>query len=164
MTATLFLGMFLGLAFLLQGLLGFIQIKNFTKNYDDLRKNGQVLIGKNPKRFQSGTLLLLPIKSNGDIKDARIMKGVTIFAKFKTINSIKGQNIVELTTEYQTMKHFDKLTRGCLLNASKNYLNFKTGKLSYDDISTGVDLFSMPIFNKVTFTMRQLFAKGSSKI
>ena len=57
-------------AFLLQGLFGIFQIKNFSRNYRELRLLGpyRILIGKNPKRFFSGSLMLIAIDNDGNIK------------------------------------------------------------------------------------------------
>ena len=62
-------------AFLLQGLFGIFQIKNFSRNYRELRLLGpyRILIGKNPKRFFSGSLMLIAIDNDGNIKEARLM-------------------------------------------------------------------------------------------
>lgn len=46
-----YLGLMLVAAFLLQGLFGFIQIKNFSENYRIMRQQGRVLIGKNLSAF-----------------------------------------------------------------------------------------------------------------
>ncbi|MFD0898531.1 transcriptional regulator GutM [Loigolactobacillus binensis] len=145
----LIIGLFLVSAFLLQGALGFIQIKNFTKNFSELRKQGRVLIGKNPKRFNSGSLMLISIDDQGLIKEARIMKGVTIFAKFKSLPQLAGSYLPVVAADYDELHHFDRLTRQCLLNAYRNYIDFKAGKLSSDAYDTSVNVFSMPLFVKI---------------
>ncbi|MFC6181351.1 transcriptional regulator GutM [Lactiplantibacillus daowaiensis] len=149
MAFTVYLGIGLVAAFLLQGLLGFVQIKNFSQNYSDMRQQGRVLIGKNPKRLQSGSLLLLSIDIDGNIQEARIMKGVTIFAHFKPLPLLQQRNIAEVAADNTTMQQIDKLTRGCILNAYRNFVNFKTGQLAYDDLNTSVNIFSMPLFEKI---------------
>lgn len=145
----LIIGLFLVSAFLLQGALGFIQIKNFTKNFSELRRQGRVLIGKNPKRFNSGSLMLLSIADDGLIKEARIMKGVTIFAQFKSLSKLTDHYLQEVAADYDELHCFDRLTRQCLLNAYRNYIDFQAGKLSSDAYDTSVNVFSMPLFVKV---------------
>jgi DNA-binding transcriptional regulator of glucitol operon len=117
------IGLFLVSAFLLQGALGFLQIKNFSRNFSVLRKQGRVLIGKNPKRFNSGSLMLISIDESGLIKEARIMKGVTIFAKFKSLSMLSGKYLQVVAADYDELHHFDRLTRQCLLNAYRNYID-----------------------------------------
>ncbi|AYJ43373.1 transcriptional regulator GutM [Lactiplantibacillus pentosus] len=145
----LYLGIMLVAAFLLQGLFGFIQIKNFTENYRKMRQRGRVLIGKNPKRFQAGTILLLVIDREGNIQEARVMKGITIFVKFKPLSRVVGRNIVDIATDYEFMIGVDRLTRGCILNAYRNFVNFKTNQLSYEDLNTSIDIFAMPMFARI---------------
>lgn len=149
MAFTVYLGIGLVAAFLLQGVLGFIQIKNFSNNYREMRQQGRVLIGKNPKRLQSGSLMLLSIDIEGNIHEARIMKGVTIFAHFKPLPFLQHRNIVEVAADSTKMHQVDKLTRGCILNAYRNFVNFKTNQLAYDDLNTSVNIFSMPLFEKI---------------
>ncbi|CAM3124123.1 transcriptional regulator GutM [Lactiplantibacillus plajomi] len=156
MSLTLYLGIGLAGAFLLQGLFGFIQIKNFTINYRTMREHGRVLIGKNPKRLQAGSLLLLAIDLDGNISKARMMKGVTVFAHFKSLPALVGKNIGMVACDHQEMQYFDKLTQGCILNAYRNFVNFKTGQLAYDDLDTSVNIFAMPLFEKGKQAFRNL--------
>ncbi|GAF41168.1 sorbitol operon activator [Agrilactobacillus composti DSM 18527 = JCM 14202] len=154
----LVLGLALVGAFLIQSALGFFQIKNFSKNYSELRHQGRVLIGKNPKRFQSGTLFLISITADGLIQEARIMKGITIFAKFKTIPSLAGQYLLVVAADYTQLQRMDRLTRGCLLNAYKNYVEFRNGKLADSAYDTSVNVFSMPMFVKIKDLGEQFFS------
>jgi DNA-binding transcriptional regulator of glucitol operon len=143
------IGIILVSAFLLQGALGFFQIKNFTKNFRELRKQGRVLIGKNPKRFNSGSLMLISINEDGLIHDARIMKGVTIFAKFKSLPKLTDQYLPVIAADYDEMHKLDRLTRQCLLNAYRNFIDFKAGKLAESAYDTSVNVFTMPLFAKI---------------
>lgn len=137
-------------AFLLQGMFGFFQIKNFSKNYGELRRHGsRVLIGKNPKRFQSGTLMLLAIDEQGKIKRAKMMKGVTVFAKFKNVSSLEEKYLAIIATDYASLHEYDNLTRRCIQNAYKNYVDFQAGKLDSSQFDTSVNVFSMPMFVKL---------------
>lgn len=145
----LIIGLFLVGAFLLQGALGLIQIKNFTKNYRDLRLMGRVLIGKNPKRFRSGSLILMSIDEVGKIKAARIMKGVTIFVKFKALPELTGEYLAMVAADHDTLKKYDRLTQQCILNAYRNYIDFKAGKLNASDYDTSTNVFTMPLFEKI---------------
>lgn len=143
----LYISLMLGVAFLLQSLLGFMQIKNFAKVYSKMAKKGKVLIGKNPKTFKAGTVILLNIDKDANIKDAKIMSGITVFAKFKDLSSLKGENLVMLASDYQKINRYSKLTKECLLNAYRNYVNYKTGQLSRTDLDTSTNFLSLPIFS-----------------
>ncbi|UQS81910.1 transcriptional regulator GutM [Bombilactobacillus folatiphilus] len=148
-------------AFLLQGLLGFFQIKNFSMNYRLLRKQGQrVLIGKNPKKIRSGTLLLLAMNESGQIQDAKLMKGVTVFAKFKDLTSLRNQNLAMVATDYDSLHQYDTLTRQCIQNAYKNYVDFQTGQLASSEYDTQINVFALPMFVQ----LRSWVAKLKQKI
>ncbi|MCE2137953.1 transcriptional regulator, partial [Streptococcus thermophilus] len=103
-----------------------------------------VAIGKNPKKLRSGTLILLAIKDDGTILEAQMMKGVTIFAKFRELHQLRQKNIAEIAASYQQLKQFDKLTRVCLLDAYKNYLNYKANQLTPQDFDGSVKIWSLP--------------------
>lgn len=143
----LLISLLLGGAFLLQSVLGFLQIKNFVKVFRAMSKNGKVLIGKNPKKFRAGTLLLLNIDEQANIKEAKIMKGVTIFARFKDIDSLEGKSLPIMASDYDEMTKYDKLTRECILNAYRNFINYKTGKMSRSDLDTSTNFLSLPVFS-----------------
>lgn len=143
----LIISLMLGGAFLLQSVLGFLQVKNFVKVFRKMSKNGKVLIGKNPKKFRAGTLILLNIDDQANIKKAKIMKGVTIFARFKEISSLEGKSLPIIASDYDEMSKYDKLTRECILNAYRNFINYKTGKLSRSDLDTSTNFLSLPVFN-----------------
>ena len=137
-------------AFLLQGLFGFIQIKNFSKNFSEVAKTGcRVVIGKNPKKFRAGSLILIAIDEAGKIKETRIMKGVTIFAKFKSLPTLNNKFLPEVAANYVTLRQFNPLVRQCILNAYANYINFKTHNLDQSAYDTSVNFFSLPIVTKL---------------
>ena len=73
----------LAVGFVIQYLLGLLQIKNFTKHYTIMRENGRVAIGRRPAILKAGTLVLLQINNRNEIEEARYMQGVTVFSKFK---------------------------------------------------------------------------------
>ncbi|RMC46089.1 transcriptional regulator GutM [Lactobacillus sp. ESL0230] len=143
----LYITVLLGSAFLLQSIFGFLQVKNFVKVFRKMCKNGKVLIGKNPKKFKVGTLLLLNIDAHANILQAQIMTGVTIFARFKNLSSIEGKSLPLLASSYDELNKYDKLTKECILNAYRNFINFKTGKMSREDLDTSTNFLSLPVFS-----------------
>lgn len=145
----IYFGIILVAAFLFQGLLGLKQIKNFSTTFHQLRLLAPVAIGKNPKKLRAGTLILLAVKEDGTIVEAQMMKGVTIFAKFKEVKSLRNQNIAEVAASYEELKKFDKLTRVCLLDAYKNYVNYRVHKLAPEDFDGTVKIWSLPMIDKL---------------
>lgn len=133
-------------AFLLQTILGFEQLRDFSRTYHELNQNGKVLVGKNPKRVRAGTLLLLNIDEEANIYQARIMKGVTIFARFKEYEALENKSLPLLASSYEEMSKFDRLEQECILNAYRNYVNYKNGKLSESDFDTSrQSIFALPV-------------------
>ena len=156
----IYFGVILVSAFLLQGFLGLRQIKNFSKTFHQLRVLAPVAIGKNPKKLRSGTLILLAIKDDGTILEAQMMKGVTIFAKFRELHQLRQKNIAEIAASYQQLKQFDKLTRVCLLDASKNYLNYTANQLPPQVFDGSVKIWSLPMIEK----LKSIYYKGLASL
>ncbi|WP_263851512.1 transcriptional regulator GutM [Ligilactobacillus agilis] len=102
--------------------------------------------------------MLIAIDDDGNIKEARLMQGVTVFAKFKQVPELKGQNIALLAADYQALNKLNKLTRQCLLNAYKTFIDFKTQKLSKSAYDTSKNVFTMPLFTKITMVINNLKA------
>ncbi|GFZ27412.1 transcriptional regulator GutM [Lactobacillus corticis] len=142
----LVIGLGLGIAFLFQSILGFFQIRNFSKIFHEMSKQGKVLIGKNPKKIQSGSIILLNIDDSGKIYDGQLMKGYSVFAKFRHFTKLNGKSLPEVAASYDELNNFDKLTKECILNAYRNFINFKTGKMSRSDYDTSVNFLDMPTF------------------
>lgn len=55
-------------AFALQSYLAFKQIKHFSKEYEKMRREGKVAIGKCPGKIQSGTIILFALDDFGRIR------------------------------------------------------------------------------------------------
>jgi len=159
----IYFGIVLVLAFLFQGLLGLKQIKNFSKTFHRLRLLAPVTIGKNPKKIRSGTLILIAIKTDGTIIEAQMMKGVTIFAKFKELKMLKEKNIAEISASYDELKQFDSLTRVCLLNAYANFINYRTKQMAPQDLDTSVKIWSLPLIEKGKSILYKLIGRKQSE-
>lgn len=80
----------LGVGFLLQSVLGFWQIKHFNNRYRSFRQEGQVAIGRSKGIIRTGVILLLLVDRKANIIRAERMQGMTIFARFKELPSLKG--------------------------------------------------------------------------
>ncbi|AVK61457.1 transcriptional regulator [Lactobacillus sp. CBA3605] len=145
----IYFGMILVGAFILQGLLGLKQIENFSTTFHRLRLMAPVAIGKNPKKVRSGTLILVAVNADGNIIEAQMMKGVTIFAKFTEIKILRQKNLAEVAASYQQLRQFDRLTRICLLDAYKSYSDYRSKKLIPEDFDSTVKIWSLPMVEKI---------------
>ncbi len=110
---------------ILQALFGFIQMKNFNKNFVEMRKKGKIVIGFKKGFIVSGTIVMIRINEEGDIEELRCMQGVTVFAKFKRLDSLNGKNLLSLQDE--DLKRFNKLLRKTIMIAVENYKNYLGG-------------------------------------
>ncbi|MFD0896387.1 transcriptional regulator GutM [Loigolactobacillus binensis] len=142
-------------AFILQAGLGFLQVRNFAQHYQTLRHQGKVLIGRNPKRLQAGTLLLIALDQNGVVRACQLMKGVTIFARFQTITRFNRQSFLELATDYRQLKQEPRLVRQCLLNAYQTLIKYHSGQLDECDFSGQTNFFALPLVTYMRGRIRQ---------
>lgn len=104
--------------------LGLIQIKDFNKNYIELRKLGKVAIGRKKGMITSGTIVLIRIENDGLIVESRKMQGVTIAARVKVFKGLENMYIDKIEEADLTM--FNKPLKKAILDAVKNYKTFKT--------------------------------------
>ncbi|WP_019167045.1 transcriptional regulator GutM [Staphylococcus delphini] len=109
----------------IQYLLGIVQIKNFSKNYIELRKKGRVAIGRKPTIFRSGTLVLLQLNRQNVIESARYMQGVTVFAKFKELKGLEGRKIMTLNSN--NLKGYNRLQINAILDAKNTFEIIQNG-------------------------------------
>lgn len=153
----LILGIFIAAAFLLQALMGYFQIRNFAHNYHEVRQDGRVLIGKNPRRFRQGSLMLIGLDHDDRIQEIRVMKGLTVFSRFRDVNQFGGELVAEVGADYTALQKLSRTERECFLNAYRNYVNYKTNNLSFEDFDTSrVSMFSLPIFNEIGIKMKAI--------
>ncbi|WP_239719738.1 MULTISPECIES: transcriptional regulator GutM [unclassified Mammaliicoccus] len=115
----------LAVGFVIQYLLGLLQIKNFTKHYTSMRENGRVAIGRRPAIFKAGTLVLLQINNRNEIEEARYMQGVTVFSKFKKLKGLDGYKINKLRDT--DLKKYNKLLIKTILDAQHTFNVIQSG-------------------------------------
>lgn len=109
------------IAFVLQYLFTFIQMKDFNKQYGTLRRMGRVAIGKVKGAFRAGAIVMFAIDDEGYILAGRFMQGVTILARCKELNGFEGKDVGTLTVEdCKALRLSKSLTKG-VLEASSNY-------------------------------------------
>jgi Glucitol operon activator len=128
MDSVMFLIIAGGAVWLLNFILGLLQIKNFNKNYIELRKLGKVAIGRKKGRITSGTIVLIRIKDDGLIEEARMMQGVTVAARVKSFKGLEDKYIGQLGEN--DLKNFNKPLKKAILDAVKNYNTFKSKEVN----------------------------------
>lgn len=113
------------IAWVINCLFGLMQIKDFNKNYMELRRIGKVAIGRKKGYFQAGTVVLILIDKDGIVVSSRKMQGVSVFARVKEFKGLEGMSLSNITKE--ELNGFNKLIRVAILDAIKIYNTFKGG-------------------------------------
>lgn len=114
------------IAWAINCLFGLMQIKDFNKNYMELRRIGKVAIGRKKGYFQAGTIVLILIDEEGIVVSSRKMQGVSVFARVREFKGLEGMSLSNITKE--KLKGFNKLMRIAILDATKIYNTFKGGE------------------------------------
>ncbi len=83
----------------LQGFLTVFQLMNLKKRIGELEKYGHVGMGAVKGRFKAGTMVLVAGNEDGEIVEAQLMQGRTIFAKFKPYQEIIGLKYWDVLAE-----------------------------------------------------------------
>ncbi|MDR5586275.1 MULTISPECIES: transcriptional regulator GutM [Clostridium] len=108
---------------ILNFIFGLIQIKDFNKNYIELRRLGKVAIGRKKGMINSGTIVLIRIQDDGLILESRKMQGVTVAARVKQFKGLENMYIDSI--EENDLKEFNKPLKRAILDAVKNYKKFR---------------------------------------
>lgn len=108
---------------ILNFIFGLLQIKDFNKNYIELRKLGKVAIGRKKGRLSSGTIVLIRIQDDGLIIESRKVQGVTVAARIKSFKGLENKYIGDITEN--DLKEFNKPLKKAILDAVKIYKKFK---------------------------------------
>ncbi len=116
--------------------LGLLQIKDFNKNYMELRKLGKVAIGRKKGRISSGTIVLIRIKDDGLIEESRMMQGVTVAARVKNFYGLENKYIGQL--KENDLEKFNKPLKKAILDAVKNYNTFKSEEVNKENLKVVV--------------------------
>lgn len=127
MNSWLVFGIIAAVAYGVQILFGMHQIKQFNQVYQRMRRKGRVAIGRRPGRIQSGTIMLFALDANGVIKETQKMQGISVLAKFKTIDTFTDIALEALTPYHPLVSKELRITRQTIENARMLYLRVQSG-------------------------------------
>ena len=88
-----------GIAFFLQGILSFLQMKHFSDEFIKLRRKGKVACGRKSGGFHAGAIVMFCIDDSGIIREGKKLEGTTAFAKVKNLDGFEGRYIGSLSAE-----------------------------------------------------------------
>lgn len=109
------------IAFLIQYILTFRQIKSFNSYYGSLRRQGKVAIGKVKGAYRAGCIAMFSIDDQGDIVEGAYIQGVTVFARCKKLVLFEKMNIANITLQDCQVRKLSKPITKAVLEASSNY-------------------------------------------
>lgn len=112
--------------YLLNIFLGYLQLKDFNKNYIELKRKGRVAIGRKKGRISSGTIVLILIDEYGAIVETRKMQGVTVLARVKVFEGLVGKDLGDITKS--DLAEYNKLLKKAILDAVKQYITFEKNR------------------------------------
>ncbi len=73
-----------------QIVLTFFQIRAFNRMLQELAKKGEVKIGRTSSRWKARTIVVLVEDKEGVIVDAKVFKGMTVFARPQKLSCLVG--------------------------------------------------------------------------
>ncbi|WP_173915270.1 transcriptional regulator GutM [Halobacillus sp. Marseille-Q1614] len=115
----------IAIMFILQSVLGYGQLKDFNKNYNEMRCQNKVSIGRSKGLVTTGVVLLMRIDQKARIIETRKMQGTTIFARFKTFEKLNGKQLLKIDEE--TLAQVDRFTRKAIRDAQHTYRIIQAG-------------------------------------
>lgn len=115
-----------GIAFLMQALLGFIQMRNLTDEFIKLRRKGKVAFGRKSGGFKAGAVVMFRIDEEGIVQEARKLEGTTAFARVKNMDGFEGRYLGDLTKE-DAPKHHTNLGKA-IEDAALTYRKYTAGE------------------------------------
>ena len=119
----LWLALIAVLMWVLQLVLSILQFRRFAAHVKEMRREGRVAIGKAKGRFVAGAIVLFVIDSACNIVRGEIMKGVTVFAGFRSFDDFTGRNLLDLTEA--DVASYDHQTRRAVLGAREEYIIYQ---------------------------------------
>ncbi|MDC0610537.1 transcriptional regulator GutM [Vibrio sp.] len=73
-----------------QIVMGFFQIRAFNRMIQSMAKKGNVKIGRTRSRWKARTIVVLVEGNDGVIIDAKVLNGMTVFARPKALTDLIG--------------------------------------------------------------------------
>ncbi|MCS4469147.1 transcriptional regulator GutM [Clostridium botulinum] len=118
----------IGLAWLLQTVLGFYNLKiliKILKNLDKRKSSNR----ENRGRVKRGSVILIAIDDNCSILESRIMKGITILARFKPMEIL---NTIYTSINPNILESLDQQAALAVQDGIKNYNEYYKTKEEID--------------------------------
>ena len=116
-----------GIAFLLQGVLGFFQMRHLTNEFLKLRRKGKVAFGRKSGGFRAGAVVMFLIDEDGIIREGKKLEGTTAFARVRPLEGFEGRYVGSLKKEDGPARH--KNLCKAIEDAALTYRKYTAGEL-----------------------------------
>ena len=143
-----------GIAFLLQGLLGFFQMRHLTNEFLKLRRNGKVAFGRESGGFRAGAVVMFLIDEDGIIREGKKLEGTTAFARVRPLEGFEGRYVGSLKKEDGPARH--KNLCKAIEDAALTYRKYTAGELVEETTAPGP-------FQKVELAVSSLLDRTRKK-
>ena len=124
-----------GIAFLLQGLLGFFQMRHLTNEFLKLRRKGKVAFGRKSGGFRAGAVVMFLIDEDGIIWEGKKLEGTTAFARVRPLEGFEGRYVGSLKKEDGPARH--KNLCKAIEDAALTYRKYTAGELVEETTAPG---------------------------
>ena len=143
-----------GIAFLLQGLLGFFQMRHLTNEFLKLRRKGKVAFGRKSGGFRAGAVVMFLIDEDGIIREGNKLEGTTAFARVRPLEGFEGRYVGSLKKEDGPARH--KNLCKAIEDAALTYRKYTAGELVEETTAPGP-------FQKVELAVSSLLDRTRKK-
>ena len=143
-----------GIAFLLQGLLGFFQMRHLTNEFLKLRRKGKVAFGRKSGGFRAGAVVMFLIDEDGIIREGKKLEGTTAFARVRPLEGFEGRYVGSLKKEDGPARH--KNLCKAIEDAALTYRKYTAGDLVEETTAPGP-------FQKVELAVSSLLDRTRKK-
>ena len=116
-----------GVAFAMQGLFSFLQMRHLSNEFIKLRRKGKVAFGRKSGGFHTGAVVMFRIDDDGIIQEGKKMEGLTALAKVKDLPGFEGRFIGSLTEADGPKGH--KNLRKAIEDAALTYRKYTAGEI-----------------------------------
>ena len=116
-----------GIAFAMQGLFSFLQMRHLSNEFIKLRRKSKVAFGRKSGGFHAGAVVMFRIDDDGIIQEGKKMEGLTALAKVKDMPGFEGRYIGSLTEQDGPAGH--KNLCKAIADASLTYRKYTAGEI-----------------------------------
>lgn len=99
MDSTTALIIFAMMMWLLQIILGWLQIKAFNQAFMAMSQKGKISVGRNNGRFTPKSVIVLALDEQFNVVDSLCMSGSSVFARPQKLKSVIGLHINDIQPE-----------------------------------------------------------------